>query len=221
MLITQRKPKEEILEYLKKEENIFILACGGCAEACESASAKEIKEIEKEIKEAKKNITLTLKIDFLCNKALLTTKLINYIEKIKNSDSILVLSCGIGVQALSKLIDKPLHPGLNTIYMGGFQGLWPSEEKCQECGNCLLEFTGGICPVTSCSKSLLNGPCGGAKDGKCEVDKERECGWQLIYEKLKRLNKLEILEKFIPARDYNNMLPSKEILRLPFYDIEK
>ena len=221
MLITNPKPKQEILEFIKEEENIFILVCGGCPEACESASDKKVKEIEKEIKEAKKNITLTLKIDFLCNKALLTTKLINYIEKIKNSDSLLVLSCGIGVQALSKLIDKPLHPGLNTIYLGGFQGLWPSEERCQACGDCLLEFTEGICPVTSCSKSLLNGPCGGTKDGKCEVDNSRDCGWQLIYEKLKKTRRLKILEKLIPARNHQNMLPSPETLQLPSSDIEK
>ena len=148
-------------------------------------------------------------------------RLSRYSNDIEKSDSILVLSCGIGVQAVSTVIEKVVHPALNTISLGGFQGLWPSEERCDQCGDCVLDLTAGICPVTSCSKGLLNGPCGGASDGKCEVDPEKDCGWDRIYKRLVKIGRIENLKIFRKPRDYNKMLPSPDLRKTSFYDLEK
>ena len=105
--------------------------------------------------------------------------------------------------------------------LGGFQGLWPSEERCDQCGDCVLDLTGGICPVTACAKGLLNGSCGGASEGKCEVDSEKDCGWDRIYKRLEKIGRIDSLTKFRKARDYNKMLPSSDLRKTSFYDLEK
>ncbi|MCK4294585.1 MAG: methylenetetrahydrofolate reductase C-terminal domain-containing protein, partial [Planctomycetes bacterium] len=145
MLYTENKPADEILESLGKEKNIFLLACNGCAEVCETGGEKAVLQIQAELKKAGKNITGTCLVDFLCNKILVTSRLAREMDKLQQSDSILVLSCGIGVQAVSKIVDKVVHPAANTVSVGGLQGLWPSDERCQACGDCALDYTGGIC----------------------------------------------------------------------------
>jgi len=220
MLFTENKPIEEILKSLGEEKNIFLLVCNGCAEACETGGEKALSAMKAELEKAGKNVTGTALVDFICNKILVATRLAREMDKIKQADSIMVLSCGIGVQAVSKIVDKVVHPAANTVSLGGLQGLWPSEERCQACGDCALDYTGGICPITFCAKGLLNGPCGGTKDGKCEVDSEKDCGWQLIYERLKKVGRLENFGKIRKARDHSKMLPSQQLRKTSFYDIE-
>ena len=220
MLFTQNKPTEEVLESLGKDKNIFLLVCNGCAEACETGGEKALSAMKAELEKAGKNIASTALVDFLCNKVLVATRLAREMDKIKQVDSILVLSCGVGVQAVSKVVNKVVHPAANTVSLGGLQGLWPSDERCQACGDCALDYTGGICPITFCAKSLLNGPCGGAQDGKCEVDPEKDCGWQLIYERLQKVGRLENFKKIRTPRDHSKMLPSSELRKTSFYDIE-
>ena len=221
MLFTQNKPIAEVLESLGTEKNIFLLACNGCAESCETGGENGLSAMRAELEKAGKNITGTCLVDFLCNKILVTTRLSHQAENIQKADSIVVLTCGIGVQAVSAVMDKVVHPADNTVSLGGLAGLWPADERCQACGDCALDYTGGICPVTSCAKGLLNGPCGGAKDGKCEVDHEKDCGWLKIYDRLKKIGKLENLKKIYKARDHSKMLPSEELRKTSFYDIEK
>lgn len=221
MLFTKDKPLDEVLESLGTEKNIFLLACNGCAEACETGGEKALSAMKVEVEKAGKNVTGTCLVDFLCNKVLVTTRLARETDKIKQSDSILVLTCGIGVQAVAKVVDKVVHPADNTVSLGGLQGLWPADERCEACGDCALDYTGGICPITSCAKSLLNGPCGGAQEGKCEVDSEKECGWQLIYERLEKVRRLENLKKIHTPRDHSKMLPSSELRKTSFYDLEQ
>jgi len=220
MLYTENKPIDEVLESLGAESNIFLLGCNGCAEVCETGGEKALSAMKTELEKAGKNVTSTCLVDFLCNKMLVTTRLSREMDKLQQSDSVLVLTCGIGVQAVSKVVNKVVHPAANTVSLGGLQGLWPSEERCHACGDCALDYTGGICPVTFCAKSLLNGPCGGAKDGKCEVDSEKDCGWQLIYDRLQKVGRLENLKKVRVARDHSKMLPSSELRQKSFYDIE-
>jgi ferredoxin len=220
MLYTKNKPIDEILESLGKEKNIFLLACNGCAEVCETGGEKAVSQIQAELSKAGKNITGTCLVDFLCNKVLVSSRLAREMDKLQQSDSILALTCGIGVQAVSKIVDKVVHPAANTVSVGGLQGLWPADERCQACGDCALDYTGGICPITFCAKSLLNGPCGGAKDGKCEVDSEKDCGWQLIYDRLQKVGRLENLKKIHAARDHGKMLQSSELRKTSFYNIE-
>ena len=220
MLFTKDKPLDEVLESLGAESNIFLLACNGCAEVCETGGQIALSAMKTELEKAGKNVTGTCLVDFLCNKVLVTTRLARETDKIKKSDSILVLTCGIGVQAVAKVVDKVVHPAANTVSLGGLQGLWPSDERCQACGDCALDYTGGICPITFCAKSLLNGPCGGAQDGKCEVDSEKDCGWQLIYERLEKVGRLENFKKIRTPRDHSKMLPSSELRKTSFYDVE-
>lgn len=220
MLFTENKPIEEVLDSLGKEENVFLLVCNGCAEACETGGEKALSAMENELEKAGKNVTGTTLVDFICNKILVASRLFREMEKIKQADSIMVLSCGIGVQAVSKVVDKVVHPAANTVSLGGLQGLWPSDERCQACGDCALDYTGGICPITFCAKGLLNGPCGGAQDGKCEVDSEKDCGWQLIYERLKKVGRLANFGKIRKPRDHSKMLPSQQLRKTSFYDIE-
>jgi hypothetical protein len=221
MLFTKTKPIEEVLESLGQENNIFLLACNGCAEACGTGGTKGLSMMEAELEKAGKKLTGTCLVDFLCNKVLVTTRLSREMEKIQQADSILVLTCGVGVQAVSKVVSKVVHPADDTVSLGGLQGLWPSDERCDACGQCALDYTGGICPVTACAKSLLNGPCGGTKEGKCEVDSEKDCGWQLIYERLEKLGRLENLKKAYAARDHSKMLPSEDLRQTSFYDLER
>jgi len=220
MLFTENKPIDEILGSLGKEKNIFLLACNGCADTCKTGGEKALLAMKSELSKAGKNITGTCLIDFLCNKLLVTSRLAREMDKLQQSDSVVVLTCGIGVQAVAKIVTKVVHPAANTVSVGGLQGLWPSDERCQACGDCALDYTGGICPITFCAKSLLNGPCGGAQDGKCEVDGEKDCGWQLIYERLQKIGRLENLKRRHDARDHSKMLPSVELRKTSFYDVE-
>jgi len=221
MIFTEKKPLDEILQSLGRESNIFLLGCNGCAEVCETGGEKALSAMKTELEKAGKNVTGTVLIDFLCNKVLVAIRLAGNSDKLRQSDSILVLTCGIGVQAVSKVIDKVVHPAANTVSLGGLQGLWPSDERCYACGDCALDYTGGICPITSCAKELLNGPCGGAKDKKCEVDRERDCGWLKIYEHLQKIGRLENLKQIYGPRDHSKILPSSELRKSPFYDLER
>jgi len=220
MLVTENKPKEEVLENIKSEKKIFILACGGCAEVCSTGGMKAAGELSKVLKDEGKKVTGCVEIDFICNKVLVATRLKRYAKDISEADSILVMSCGVGVQAVSKVVDKVTHPTCNTISMGGVQGVWTSAERCAECGNCLLDSTGGICPITGCSKSLVNGPCGGSSNGDCEIEKGKKCGWVRIYDRLKLVGKLENLSKVNSPRDFEKMWPKKESRNTLYWSVD-
>jgi hypothetical protein len=132
--------------------------------------------------------------------------------EVSDADSLLVMTCGIGIQATAAVVDKVTHPACNTMSVGGAVGTWRGIERCGECGDCLLDFTGGICPVTACSKSLINGICGGMKDGRCEVEPDvRDCGWYLIYERLKKLNRLDKMKEIVPPKACSKMQPPKHL----------
>jgi len=221
MIVTEKKPIKELLDSLAEDKKIFLLACNGCPESCETGGEKELLKLKKELEDGGKEISGYAVIDFLCNKVLVKTRLIRHKGSLEKADSILILSCGIGVQSVSKIIEKVVRPALNSNSLGGFQGLWPSDERCEECGDCVLDYTGGVCPVTFCTKSLLNGACGGTKDGKCEIDSEKDCGWQLIYDRLKKQGKLDTLKKFVKPRDHKKMLPPSALRKTHFYDIEQ
>jgi len=220
MIYSELKKIEEIEKLIEKEKNIYIIRCNGCAEVCKSSNEETVNEIKVFIEDKGKNITGISNIDFLCSKNLIVKKMRSNVEKIFSSDCILVFSCGIGVQCVSKVVDIPVYPATDTVYMGGFQGLWPGEERCAECGTCYLGITGGICPITFCTKQLVNGPCGGTNNGKCEIDPDKDCGWALIYERLKTIGKLDLLFDFQNPRDFQKVEPTKKLRRKVFYDID-
>ena len=222
MIVTEQKPLDEILAYLGDEKSVFIVNCSGCPEGLGTGGEAQVLKMKGELENAGKSVVDWIAIDFLCSKALAGTRLSRRIDSIEQADSLLVMSCGIGVQAVANIVDKVTRPALNTIYLGGIQGKWRSEERCQECGDCYLAYTGGICPVAFCTKSLLNGACGGySTEGKCEIDPTKDCGWMMIYERLKKLGMLDNLRKMMQLRDFDKMSPSDNLRQNDFWDLEK
>jgi len=222
MIISEMKPIEEILGYLKGEAKIFLVGCKGCAEVCQTGGEPQVLEMKQKLQEAGKTVTGYTVVDFLCDKALVKLRLKAREEDVVAADSLLVMTCGIGVQATAAVTDKVTHPTCNTMSRGGAQGEWRGSERCRECGDCLLDITGGICPLTACSKSLVNGQCGGSKDGKCEVEPDvRDCGWYLIYERLKKLNRLEKMTEVYPPKAYSKMEPPKRLRSTIMWALEQ
>jgi len=220
MIVSERKNWEEVLSFLEEEKNVFLIACGGCSDACRTGGPEGLREVKDKLRETGKKVTAALLIDYVCNKVLIGMRLNRYIEELKSSDSVLVSSCGIGVQAVANMVDIPVRPADNTIYMGGFPGVWPGEERCLQCGDCRLADTGGICPYANCPKSLVNGACGGSDKGKCETDPEKDCVWILIYERLKNIKRLENLRKIYSPRDHNLMLAPAQRKKSIFWALE-
>jgi len=222
MIISELKPWSEILSYLKDEGKIFLVGCKGCAETCHTGGEAEVLEMKRRLEQEGKIITGFSIIDLLCDKALARMRLTPHQIEVKAADSMLIMSCGIGVQAVSALINKVTHPACNTINLGGVQGEWRGDERCQQCGDCVLDLTGGICPLSVCPKGLLNGPCGGSKNGRCEVEPEvRECGWHLIYERLKKLGRLDKMKAIPPLKDYSKMQPPKQLRNTTLWSLER
>ena len=198
MLITELKNRETIQAQVQGK--VFALLCHGCSEI--RFPEKEADELVKELAAAGV-LTGSFVTDYICNEENLQLRLRGHMANIEAADTILVLSCGVGVQTVAALFeDKRVIAGCDTYRLPGFQGVTPLNHDCKQCGQCYLNLTGGICPITACSKSLINGQCGGAKDGKCEVDPNMECGWERIYRKLEKLGRLDVLKCPIQLRNY-------------------
>ena len=198
MLITELKAKETILSLATGK--VFIINCHGCKEI--HFPEKEADELQKELV-AGGNVTGIVTTDYICNPDNLKLYLDKYEAQIKEADMVLVFSCGVGVQTVaSALEEKKVCAACDTYALPGYQGVTPLEHDCKQCGECFLNITGGICPLTACSKSLVNGQCGGAKNGKCEVDPNMECGWERIYRKLEKLGRLDVLKCPVQLRNY-------------------
>jgi len=204
MIITTQKPLDEILDFISPYSNILIVGCDGCTQP--PRGLREAKTLGQllELGGKLRNKEFTFKAITTpkqCDSYLAASMLKPQMEEV---EAVLSLACGIGVQTLAGLSPEiPVFPAQNTHFMGAEEreaGIL--EERCGGCGNCLLALTGGICPVARCSKGLLNGACGGSKDGKCELDPERDCAWVLIYERLEKQGKLEAIKEFRPPRDY-------------------
>jgi hypothetical protein len=203
MNATTRKPNDEILKSLEGVGKVFVLGCQGCPIGCETGGEPWLKDMTALVAGAGKQVTGSALLDMICNKAIVGIKLGRVVDKVAAAEAILVGSCGVGVQAVGNMVGRLAVPAMNTICMGDYQGLFPSAERCAECGDCLLAYTGGLCPITLCAKSLVNGQCGGTGyDNSCEVSKERPCGWHMIYERLKGLGRLDDMRKLQTARDF-------------------
>lgn len=205
MIVAEQKPINELKAMLENYNKILIAGCGTCVTVCMAGGEKEVGVIATALRIAMKLAGKDIEIIETCIQRQCEWEFVDELkEKVDMVEAILSSACGVGVQALAKRFnDKPVYPALNTTFMGMPEehGLWI--ENCRGCGNCGLGRFGGICPIARCSKSLLNGPCGGTHNGKCEVDKDMDCGWQLIYERLQRLGQLEQIEEIIPPKDWS------------------
>ena len=198
MLITELKNKETLLSLA--EGKVFIINCHGCKEVWFPEA--EAEALEKELQESGR-VTGIITTDYICNNENLALRLSRYASQIEAADTILVLSCGVGVQTVASMYEnKRVCAACDTYALPGFQGVTPLEHDCKQCGECYLNLTGGICPITACSKSLVNGQCGGAKDGKCEVDPSMECGWERIIKRLTAIGRLDALKCPVQVRNY-------------------
>ena len=198
MLITELKAKETILSLITGK--VFVINCHGCKEI--RFPEAEAEALQAELK-ATGNVTGIFTTDYICNDENLAKRLAYHKEAIEAADMILVFSCGVGVQTVAAAYPaKKVCAACNTYHLPGYQGVTPLEHDCKQCGECFLNLTGGICPLTACSKSLVNGQCGGAKNGKCEVDPDMECGWERIYQRLKKIGRLDALKCPIQIRNY-------------------
>ena len=198
MLITELKNKDAILSLIQGK--VFIINCHGCKEVHFPEAQAE--ELQKELS-ASGCVTGIITTDYICNPENSKLRLEKFAAQIEQADMILVFSCGVGVQTISDMFPaKKVCAACDTYALPGFQGVTPLEHDCRQCGECFLNLTGGICPITACSKSLVNGQCGGAKKGKCEVDPNMECGWERIQRKLTQIGRLDALKCPVQVRNY-------------------
>jgi len=210
MIITEKKPIEEIKESLKGTKKVFIMGCGTCATLSQTGGEEQVKEMAKLLSD--KEIVGTACIETPCDKRILKRDLRPVSTSLKSADTVLVLSCGVGVQTLAELTGKMAIPGLNTKFIGMTEHIGAFYQRCLACGDCILDETGGICPISRCPKGLLNGPCAGHMDEKCEVDREKDCTWVLIYKRMKESGQLDKFRAFRKPRNYQISTPPQQIV---------
>lgn len=217
MIVAEQKPLDEIARMISPYENVMIIGCGTCMTVCDAGGEKEVSFLDNALRlyQTRSDNThhtfseLTLKRQ--CD-----PEFLEFLpERTYGVDAVLSLGCGIGVQAIAeKLTDTPVLPGVNTSFMGMTKdtGVW--DERCAACGACRLEDTAGICPITRCTKAILNGPCAGTKNGKCEANTEMDCAWILIYERLERLRQLEKIRRYYPLRNFRTIPRPRRIMSI-------
>ena len=195
MLITELKAKETLDSLVQGK--VFVINCHGCREIYFPEA--EAEDYQKSLREAGR-VTGAITTDYICNTENLPLRLRPYMDALEAADTIAVFSCGVGVQTVAEMFPhKRVCACCDTYALPGFQGVTPLEH---DCGQCYLNLTGGICPITACSKGLINGQCGGAKNGKCEVDPDMECGWERIIRRLTQIGRLDVLKCPVQLRDY-------------------
>lgn len=201
MIISQKKPIEEVLESVKDFDKIAIVGCKSCATQCKTGGEEEATELKKILEGQGKTVTAIIMPDESCQKLLVKKEL----KALKDTDTQAVISmaCGDGVQTVAVNQKIPVFPSNNTMFLGQIERIGIFNEACRMCGDCVLGVTGGICPITKCAKSLVNGPCGGAKNGKCEVNPDNNCAWIDIYNKLVETGQVDNLLKTNPVKNHS------------------
>ncbi len=211
MIGTTQKPFAEILVVLEGFQKIAVVGCDGCAKVCMTGGSEQVAELADKLREQEKQVVMEATPERTCYVDNTHNKLDPYVHQLKEADAVIVMGCGGAVQVTRQVTEElgltiPVKTALESV--GHMDTLVSGElamEQCQECGECILNETGGICPVTKCAKGLLNGPCGGAENGKCEVDPERDCAWILIYNRMAALGEMDKLKRFMAPKDYSKM----------------
>ncbi|MHA1291861.1 MAG: methylenetetrahydrofolate reductase C-terminal domain-containing protein [Promethearchaeota archaeon] len=217
-IITTKKPFEEVLNALKNVNRIAIVSCGSCAAMCQTGGTEGAKEMAEKLENEGYKITVVIVPEEVCDNRVMMKDLRKIDNELKNTDAILTLSCGLGVASITKILQKkypkmPVFIATNTEFMGMTERIGRFYMRCRGCGQCVLNETGGICPITTCAKSLMNGPCGGMVRGKCEVgDYKNDCGWVLIYNRLKELGRLDLYSKLRDPVDWRESGHQREVV---------
>ena len=204
MITAERKPLEELIDYIKPYKRILLVGCNECVTVCAAGGRKEVGLLASGLHMAllKSGANIEIRehtLERQCDP--------EYVEElvpmIDGVEAVMSMACGCGVQEVARRFkSKPVFPALNTKFMGASerQGVW--SERCQGCGECLLGRTGGVCPIARCAKQLMNGPCGGSAGGHCEIGEDTDCAWALIWERLKELGQVERYVEITPAKDW-------------------
>ena len=204
MITAERKPMEELIECLRPYHRILLVGCNECVTVCSAGGRKEVGILSSALqmafmKEGKTLEVQEMTLERQCDPEYVE-ELVTHIDQV---EVVMSMACGCGIQEIARRFKTmPVLPAVNTAFMGASerQGVWA--ERCQGCGDCVLGLTGGICPIARCSKRLLNGPCGGSTNGKCEIDPDVDCAWQLIWDRLKALGMEDKYEEIMPAKDW-------------------
>lgn len=208
MIVAERKKIQDLHEVIKNHNHVLVLGCGTCVTVCLAGGEREVSIISSALRIASANagkpiVIEELTIERQCDNIFIEMAA----EAINRNDAVLSLGCGAGVQALAERFpDKPVYAGLDTAFLGILEerGVWT--EKCAQCGECIIADYGGICPVTRCAKKLLNGPCGGSREDRCEIDPNLPCAWQMIYKRLSDIGQLDKMKKIQSPKNWNKSL---------------
>ena len=198
--ITKQKPLEEIQQQLEGLNRVYIIGCGTCTTMTRTGGKEEVLAMKEHLQGLGKMVTGWTVIPTACDE-MTEVSLRENNEAIQNANCLLVMTCALGVQKIGSYLSKPVIPALDTLFIGLENSPGTFHEVCAQCGHCVIGWTAGICPVTACHKHLLNGPCGGTNNGKCEVDKTKDCAWTLIYQRLKEQGRLDLMRKYQPIRN--------------------
>ncbi len=199
--ITRAKPAEDIERLLEGLGRVFIIGCGTCTTLTRTGGEAEIKEMQNTLPGKGKLVTGSVVLPVACDN-LAAEALCEYADSIKLADVLLIMSCAFGAQTIARQTRKMVVPAVDTVFIGKETSVGLFDEICTQCGTCIIGETGGICPVTSCHKGMLNGPCGGTNNGKCEIDSMKDCAWTLIYNRLKDLGRLDAMRKHQKPRNH-------------------
>jgi ferredoxin len=207
MIVAERKPLDQIEAMIEDFEKILVAGCGTCVAVCMAGGEKEVELLAAQLRmkaklQGKQRTVDEITVTRQCDKEYLE-QLARYVDEY---DAVISTACGAGVQFLAERYDeKTVLPALNTLFVGVAEGAGVWTQRCMACSECVLDQTGGICPMTICAKNSLNGPCGGTNHGKCEVDDEKDCAWTLIYRKLEKIGRLDFMKEVQPPKDYSVM----------------
>jgi ferredoxin len=205
MIVAERKTIPQMLDILTAHDKILVLGCGTCVTVCLAGGEREVSIISSALRMASRLRGQPLQVEELTIERQCDNVFIEQAaEAIERNDAVLSLGCGAGVQAIAERYEqKPVYAGLDTTFIGILEerGIWT--EKCTACGACVLADFGGVCPITRCAKRMLNGPCGGSREDRCEVSADRNCAWQMIYQRLRNIAQLDRLKKITPPKNWN------------------
>ena len=210
--ITRQKPFDEIKEQLANFDRPFIIGCGTCTTMTETGGIDQVLEMKDRLQELDKRVSGWTVIPTACDEMTEVAMKENS-QALQDASCILVMTCALGVHRISLYIDRPVIPALDTLFIAVEDAPGYFREVCAQCGQCILGETAGICPITACHKGLVNGPCGGTNNGKCEVDPEKDCAWTLIYERLRDQGRLDLMRKYRPPHNFQ-VLPRPRTVRI-------
>ena len=204
MIVGEQKPLDEIWEMVRGHQKVLVFGCNTCVAVCHQGGNKEAEILASLLRMRATQEAVDVEIANGGIERQCEHEFFDSAERqIEETEAVLSTACGIGVQFMAEKYAKPIYPGLNTTFLGAVEELGVYTERCQACGHCVLGQTGGICPIARCAKRVMNGPCGGSTQGKCEISKDVDCAWQLIVDRLALLNRMADYETLAPIKDWS------------------